>query len=100
MFTLEKRKLRGDLVTVVHSLKENCGEDADGISSVVCSERTRGNDESSNKGNWFSIRKKILTMRDCAALQWVLREAEGPLSLETFKTRLHKALTTLSLVLL
>lgn len=35
MFSLEKRKLRADLVAVVHFLKENCGEDAASISSEV-----------------------------------------------------------------
>jgi len=45
MLSLEKRKLRGYLVAVVHSLKENCGEGAANISSEERSERTRGNGE-------------------------------------------------------
>jgi len=43
LFSLEKRRLHGDLIVAFQYLKESCRKDGDEHFSRVCCNRTRGN---------------------------------------------------------
>ena len=98
MFSLEKRKLRADLVIVVHS------RIVEKMQLAFPQRRAVKGQEAmvrvATRETLIQYKEKNPHCEGCAVLAWVLREAEGPPSLETFKTLLDKTLTTLSLVLL
>ena len=89
LFSLEKRRLRGDLIAAFQYLKGAYKKAGEGLLTRACSDRTRGNGFKLKEGRFR------LDMRVVRHWNRLPREAVDAPSLEVFKARLDGALSSL-----
>jgi len=96
LFSLEKRRLQGDVTAAFQYPKGACRKDGENIFSRACCDRTRSNGFKLREGRFrLDRRKRFYTMRVVKHYNRLAREAVEAPSLETFKVRLHGALSHL-----
>jgi len=96
LFSLEKRRLWGDLRAAFQYLMGAYRKDGEGLFTRVCSDSTRGNSCKLKEGRFrLDIRKKFFTVRVVKHWHRLPREAVDAPSLAVFKARLDGALSNL-----
>ena len=92
LFSLEKRRLRGDLIALYNCLKGGCGEVGIGIFSQVIAIGQEGTASGCARGGSGWMLGKIFSERVERHWHRLLKEVVESLSLEVFKKCLHVAL--------
>jgi len=96
LFSLEKRKLRGDLTAAFQYMREAYKRDAEELFTRACSDRMRGSGFKLQEGRFrLDIRKKFFTVGVVRHWNRLPGEVANAPSLEVFKARLDGALSNL-----
>ncbi|GAB0197528.1 triadin [Grus japonensis] len=96
LFSLEKRRLQGDITAAFQYLKGAYGKAGEGLFTRACRDSTRVNGFKVKEGRFrLDIKKKFFTIRVVRPWHRLPREVVDAPSLEVFKSRLDGASSNL-----